>query len=41
MDCYGIPVLHRSIPELDHWLRRRVCMYYLKPWRSAASRFVG
>jgi RNA-directed DNA polymerase len=30
---FGISEYYRPIPEIDHWLRRRVRMCYLKRWR--------
>lgn len=33
MGYYGISEYYRPIPEIDHWLRRRLRMCYLKQWR--------
>ena len=33
MGYFGISDYYRPIPELDHWLRRRVRMCYWKQWR--------
>jgi RNA-directed DNA polymerase len=33
MGYFGISEYYRPIPELDHWLRRRVRMCYIKQWR--------
>ena len=33
MGCFGISEYYRPLPEIDHWLRRRVRMCYLKRWR--------
>jgi RNA-directed DNA polymerase len=33
MGYFGISEYYRPIPEIDHWLRRRVRMCYLKRWR--------
>ncbi|MDY7028943.1 MAG: group II intron reverse transcriptase/maturase [Spirochaetota bacterium] len=30
---FGISEYYRPIPEIDHWLRRRVRMCYIKRWR--------
>ena len=38
MDYFGISQYYRPIPELDHWLRRRVRMCYWKQWRCRAPR---
>ncbi|WP_028584530.1 group II intron reverse transcriptase/maturase [Desulfogranum mediterraneum] len=32
MGYFGISELYRPVPELDHWLRRRVRMCYWKQW---------
>ena len=33
MGYYGISEYYRPIPEIDHWLRRRMRMCYVKQWR--------
>ena len=33
MGYFGISEYYRPIPEIDHWLRRRMRMCYLKRWR--------
>ena len=33
MGYFGISDYYRPVPELDHWLRRRVRMCYWKQWR--------
>jgi RNA-directed DNA polymerase len=33
MGYFGISEYYRPIPEMDHWLRRRIRMCYLKRWR--------
>ena len=33
MGYFGISEYYRPIPEIDHWLRRRVRMCYIKQWR--------
>ena len=33
MGYFGISEYYRPLPEIDHWLRRRVRMCYLKRWR--------
>jgi len=33
MGYYGISEYYRPIPEIDHWLRRRMRMCYWKQWR--------
>ena len=38
MGYYRISTLYRPIPELDHWLRRRVRMCYWKQWRKPRTR---
>jgi RNA-directed DNA polymerase len=35
MGYFGISDSYRPVPELDHWLRRRVRMCYWKQWRYA------
>jgi RNA-directed DNA polymerase len=38
MGYFGISEYYRPIPELDHWLRRRVRMCYWKQWRGVRNR---
>ncbi len=38
MNYFGISEYYRPIPELDHWLRRRVRMCYWKRWRKCRTR---
>ncbi len=38
MNYFGISEYYRPIPELDHWLRRRVRMCYWKRWRRCRTR---
>ena len=38
MNYYGISHYYRPIPEIDHWLRRRVRMCYWKRWRYARTK---
>jgi RNA-directed DNA polymerase len=38
MNYFGISQHYRPIPELDHWLRRRVRMCYWKQWRRPRTR---
>jgi RNA-directed DNA polymerase len=33
MGYFGISEYYRPLPEIDHWLRRRVRMCYIKQWR--------
>jgi RNA-directed DNA polymerase len=33
MGYFGISTYYRPIPEIDHWLRRRMRMCYIKQWR--------
>ena len=33
MNYFGISEYYRPIPEIDHWLRRRMRMCYWKQWR--------
>jgi len=35
---FGISEYYRPIPEIDHWLRRRVRMCYWKRWRYVRTR---
>ena len=36
--CFGISDDYRPVPELDHWIRRRVRMRYWKQWRYARTK---
>lgn len=38
MNYFGISDYYRPVPELDHWLRRRVRMCYWKRWRRTRTR---
>jgi RNA-directed DNA polymerase len=38
MNYFGISQLYRVIPEIDHWLRRRVRLCYWKQWRYARTK---
>lgn len=38
MNYFGISEYYRPIPEIDHWLRRRVRMCYWKQWRFVRTR---
>jgi len=38
MGYFGISDDYRRIPELDHWLRRRIRMCYWKQWRGVRNR---
>lgn len=38
MNYFGISEYYRPIPEIDHWLRRRVRMCYWKQWRKCRTR---
>lgn len=38
MNYFGISEYYRPIPEMDHWLRRRVRMCYWKQWRYARTK---
>jgi RNA-directed DNA polymerase len=38
MNYFGISEYYRPIPEIDHWLRRRVRMCYWKRWRYVRAR---
>jgi len=38
MNYFGISEYYRSIPEIDHWLRRRLRMCYWKQWRYARTK---
>jgi RNA-directed DNA polymerase len=38
MNYFGISDYYRPIPELDHWLRRRIRMCYWKQWRRVRTK---
>jgi RNA-directed DNA polymerase len=38
VNYFGISDYYRPIPEIDHWLRRRVRMCYWKQWRRARTK---
>jgi RNA-directed DNA polymerase len=38
MGYFGISDYYRPVPELDHWLRRRVRLCYWKQWRWCKNR---
>jgi RNA-directed DNA polymerase len=38
MNYFGISEYYRPIPEIDHWLRRRLRMCYFKQWRLAKTK---
>jgi RNA-directed DNA polymerase len=38
MGYFGISEYYRPIPEIDHWLRRRVRMCYIKQWRCCRTK---
>jgi RNA-directed DNA polymerase len=38
VNYFGISEYYRPIPEIDHWLRRRVRMCYWKQWRYARTK---
>lgn len=38
MNYFGIAEYYRPIPEIDHWLRRRLRMCYFKQWRWARTK---
>ena len=38
MNYFGISEYYRPIPEIDHWLRRRIRMCYWKQWRYARTK---
>jgi RNA-directed DNA polymerase len=38
MGYFGISDYYRPVPELDHWLRRRVRMCYWKQWRRVRTK---
>ncbi|WP_459904011.1 reverse transcriptase domain-containing protein, partial [Desulfosarcina cetonica] len=38
MNYFGISEYYRPLPEIDHWLRRRLRMCYWKQWRYARTK---
>ena len=38
MNYFGISEYYRPVPELDHWIRRRIRMCYWKQWRHARTK---
>jgi RNA-directed DNA polymerase len=38
MNYFGISEYYRPLPEMDHWLRRRVRMCYWKQWRYVRTK---
>jgi len=38
MNYFGISEYYRPIPEIDHWLRRRLRMCYWKQWRRTRTK---
>jgi RNA-directed DNA polymerase len=38
MNYFGISEFYSPIPEIDHWLRRRIRMCYWKRWRRCRTR---
>jgi len=38
MNYFGISEYYSPIPEIDHWLRRRLRMCYFKQWRRARTK---
>lgn len=38
MNYFGISEYYKPIPEIDHWLRRRLRMCYFKQWRWARTK---
>jgi RNA-directed DNA polymerase len=38
VNYFGISAYYRPIPEIDHWLRRRLRMCYWKRWRRARTK---
>ena len=38
MNYFGISEYYRPIPEIDHWLRRRMRMCYWKQWRHPRTK---
>jgi len=38
MNYFGISDYYRPVPEVDHWIRRRIRMCYWKQWRRARTK---
>lgn len=38
INYFGLSEFYRPIPKLDHWIRRRIRMSYLKQWRKPKTR---
>jgi len=38
MNYFGLSEFYRPVPELDHWIRRRIRMCYLKQWCRMRTR---
>ncbi|KAB2961740.1 MAG: group II intron reverse transcriptase/maturase [Candidatus Methylomirabilis oxygeniifera] len=38
MNYFGISEYYRPVPEIDHWIRRRLRMCYWKQWRWARTK---
>ncbi len=38
INYFGLSEYYRPLPELDHWIRRRIRMCYLKQWRKPRTR---
>jgi RNA-directed DNA polymerase len=38
MNYFGISDYYRPIPEIDHWLRRRIRLCYWKQWRRVRTK---
>ena len=38
MNYFGISEYYKPVPEIDHWLRRRLRMCYFKQWRRARTK---
>jgi len=38
MNYFGLSEFYRPVPELDHWIRRRIRMCYLKQWCRMKTR---
>ena len=41
MNYFGISEYYRPIPEIDHWLRRRMRMCYWKQWRLPRTKIMN
>ena len=38
VNYFGISDYYRPVPEIDHWLRRRIRMCYWKRWRRPRTK---